>query len=76
MITIKCNPYSEREVVKLHRLISDSLDKLCEYADESVDCTGVYGCDSCTDCPYKHVCYDLNQCDAYLEGLQERRGEE
>lgn len=74
MITIKCNPYSEREIQKLRNLLSIAAEKLCEAADESTDCQGVYGLSSCEDCPYKHVCYDLNHAEAYLDGLLDRRG--
>lgn len=76
MITIKCNPYTEKEVSKLNFLITKALDTLCEHADGSVSCPGVYGCDVCNDCPYKHICYDLNHCQAYLDGVEDRRDTE
>lgn len=60
MLTLKSkNNYSEHEISALHELLWTALDELCDY----VNCTNL----RCKDCPYKHLCKDLNDLKKHIE---------
>ena len=49
MITLRVNPYSEKEVAKLTELLKRMEDELCPPSKFR----------ACKGCEFRHVCYDL-----------------
>lgn len=61
MITIKLSSYSRNEVDYLRKIINNVLNE--EYFAMCIS----KGMETCGNCRYKHICYDLFQLNNFLE---------
>lgn len=61
MITIRCNHYNDKEVYMLFKLLRTSES---EFLAENC-------METCDNCEYKHLCYDLEKARRYMRDLKE-----
>lgn len=64
MITLKLATYSQTEVDELARLLQLLQPKLHTHCEPSRPCR---------DCPYRHICMDINQATMYAEEYEANR---
>lgn len=64
MITLKLNPYSQKEVTKLAELLDSLQSELHKNCVKN---------DYCKTCDYRHLCIDLTQATMYAEEYQSVR---